>query len=128
MSPSFNPNEPIYMQIVRRLCRQLVRGGLNAGDKLPSVREMAVQLGVNPNTIQRVYNELERLNIAETRRGLGTFISKDELKLKNLREELKNEQICKFIADMREMGFGPDEIIEGIYKEFSNHVRNGGEI
>lgn len=116
MSQSFNPHEPIYMQIVRRLCRQLVRGGLNAGDKLPSVREMAVQSGVNPNTVQRVYTELERLNIAETRRGLGTFITEDRLRLRQLREDLKNEQIHSFIADMKEMGFGPEEIVEGIRK------------
>ena len=121
MNQSFNPHEPIYLQIVRRLCRQLVRGELSAGDKLPSVREMAVQSGVNPNTIQRVYTELERLNIAETRRGLGTFITEDELRLKQLREDLKNEQIRSFIADMKEMGFGPDEIVKSICKELSDY-------
>ncbi len=121
MNQSFNPHEPIYLQIVRRLCRQLVRGELSAGDKLPSVREMAVQSGVNPNTIQRVYTELERLNIAETRRGLGTFITEDELRLKQLREDLINEQIRNFIADMKEMGFGPDEIVKGICKELSDY-------
>jgi GntR family transcriptional regulator len=119
MSQEFNNNQPIYLQIMQRLCRQVVRGELKAGDKLPSVREMAVQTGVNPNTIQRVYTELERLAIAETRRGLGSFITEDEVRLKQLREDLKSEQIGSFIADMRETGFSPEEIVEGVRQELS---------
>jgi len=117
MSQSFNNTQPIYLQILQRLCRQVVRGELKAGEKLPSVREMAVQTGVNPNTIQRVYTELERLAIAETRRGLGSYITEDKLRLKQLRDDLKSEQIGSFIADMRETGFSPEEIVEGVRKE-----------
>ena len=120
MSQSFNNTQPIYLQILQRLCRQVVRGELKAGEKLPSVREMAVQTGVNPNTIQRVYTELERLAIAETRRGLGSYITEDKLRLKQLRDDLKSEQIGSFIADMRETGFSPEEIVEGVRKELAN--------
>jgi len=125
MSQSFKTNQPIYAQIVGRLCRQLVRRELQAGDKLPSVRDMAVQSGVNPNTIQRVYAELERQEIAETRRGLGTFITESKSRLRQMREELKNEQIVNFIADMKDMGFGPDEIVEGVRKELANSKERG---
>lgn len=121
MSQSFNTTQPIYLQIVRRICRQVVRGELTAGAKLPSVREMAVQTGVNPNTIQRVYTELERLAIAETRRGLGSYITEDKSRLEELREDLKSEQIGSFIADMRETGFSPEEIVAGVRKELSNN-------
>lgn len=121
MSQSFNTTQPIYLQIVRRICRQVVRGELTAGAKLPSVREMAVQTGVNPNTIQRVYTELERLTIAETRRGLGSYITEDTARLEQLREDLKSEQIGSFIADMRETGFSPAEIVEGVRKELLNN-------
>ncbi|TEB04189.1 HTH-type transcriptional repressor YtrA [Pelotomaculum schinkii] len=120
MSQTFNNTQPIYLQIMRRLCRQVVRGELKAGAKLPSVREMALQTGVNPNTIQRVYTELERLSIAETRRGLGSYITEDTFRLKQLREDLKCEQIGSFIADMRETGFSPEEIVDGVRKELSN--------
>ncbi len=120
MSQTFNNTQPIYLQIMRRLCRQVVRGELKAGAKLPSVREMALQTGVNPNTIQRVYTELERLSIAETRRGLGSYITEDTFRLKQLREDLKSEQIGSFIAGMRETGFSPEEIVEGVRKELSN--------
>jgi GntR family transcriptional regulator len=121
MSQSFNTTQPIYMQIVWRLCRQVVRGELKAGDKLPSVREMAVQTGVNPNTVQRVFGELERQEIAETRRGLGTFITENGVRLRQLREDLKGDQVVGFVADMKEMGFGPEEIIDGVRKELSSH-------
>lgn len=117
MNQAFNNTQPIYLQILQRVCRQVVRGEIKAGDKLPSVREMALHIGVNPNTVQRVYSELERLEIAETRRGLGSFITENETRLKQLREELKSEQIDSFIKDMRETGFSPDEIMEGVRKE-----------
>ncbi|ACV62486.1 transcriptional regulator, GntR family [Desulfofarcimen acetoxidans DSM 771] len=114
MSQSFNTTQPIYLQIIQRLCRQVIRGELGSGDKLPSVRDLAVQMGVNPNTAQRVYAEMERLQVAETRRGLGTFITENESRLKQLREELKKELISNFIADMQEMGYMDSEIVEGV--------------
>ncbi|ABO50045.1 transcriptional regulator, GntR family [Desulforamulus reducens MI-1] len=113
---NFNNTQPIYLQIIQRLCRQIIRGELNAGDKLPSVRELAIQLGVNPNTTQRVYAEMERIEVAETRRGLGTFITENESRLIQLREELMSEQIISFINDMKEMGFTAAEIVEGVRK------------
>ncbi|AQS60020.1 GntR family transcriptional regulator [Desulforamulus ferrireducens] len=120
MVQSFNNNQPIYLQIVQRICRQILRGELGAGDKLPSVRDLAVQMGVNPNTVQRVYSELERLAVAETRRGLGTFITEQESRLQRLREELMAEQIENFIRDMQEMGFTASEIIDGVRKALKN--------
>jgi GntR family transcriptional regulator len=114
MGDEFNPSQPIYYQILQRICRQIVRGEVQAGDKLPSVRELAVQHGVNPNTAQRVYTELERLNLTETRRGQGTFVTEDLSKLEQLRDSLKAERIEEFLQDMREMGYTDREIIEGI--------------
>ncbi|AGL02560.1 GntR family transcriptional regulator [Desulfoscipio gibsoniae] len=116
MDQPFNNTQPIYLQIIQRLCHQVVRGELKAGDKLPSMRELSLQVGVNPNTVQRVYTELERLDITETRRGLGTFVTGNEARLRQLREEMMSEQINSFIKDMKGMGFTPAEIIEGICK------------
>ncbi len=117
MREKFNNTQPIYLQILQRLCRQVIRGEIEPGAKLPSVREMAVHAGVNPNTVQRVYSELERLEIAETRRGLGSYITENETRLRRLREDLKNEQIGRFIKDMRESGFSPEEIMAGVSQE-----------
>lgn len=114
MSQNFNATQPIYLQIVQRLCRQVIREELEAGDKLPSVRDLALQMGVNPNTAQRVYAELERLGVAETRRGLGTFITENSARIRLLREETMTEHINNFIADMKEMGFTAAEIVDGV--------------
>lgn len=120
MVEEFNPSQPIYFQLVQRICRQIVRGDLSPGEKLPSVREMAVQMGVNPNTVQRTYAELERMAVVETRRGLGTFVTEDQTQLKELRTNLKNEQITAFITHMQEMGFTPQEIILGLEKALTS--------
>ncbi|PWK09578.1 GntR family transcriptional regulator [Tumebacillus permanentifrigoris] len=114
MVEDFNSSQPIYYQILQRICRQIVRGEVQAGDKLPSVRELAVQSGVNPNTAQRVYTELERLHITETRRGQGTFVTEDQSQLQSLRDTLKSERIQAFLQDMREMGYTDAEIVAGI--------------
>ncbi|CEH28836.1 transcriptional regulator [Aneurinibacillus migulanus] len=114
MGEEFNASQPIYQQIVARICRQIVREEIKPGEKLPSVREMAVQSGVNPNTVQRVYSELERMNIVEARRGQGSFVTENLEELERLRVQLKVEYIGEFVRNMKEMGFSPSEIIEGI--------------
>ncbi|ERI08118.1 GntR family transcriptional regulator [Aneurinibacillus aneurinilyticus] len=116
MGDGFNASQPIYQQLVARLCRQIVRGELKPGEKLPSVREMAVQAGVNPNTVQRVYSEMERMGIVEARRGQGSFVTENTEELERLRVQLKVECIGEFVKDMKEMGFSSAEIIEGIEK------------
>lgn len=114
MDDKFNTTTPIYIQLVERINRQIVSGKLRPGDKLPSVRELAVQAGVNPNTVQRTYRELELSGVVETRRGQGTFVTEKEEVLLSLRAKMKEERIASFVRDMQEMGFSPEEILEGI--------------
>lgn len=122
MGERFSGTAPIYYQIVQKICHQIVRGDLKPGDKLPSVRELAVQFGVNPNTSQRVYTELERLAVAEVRRGQGTFVTENRVRLKQLRDQLKHDKIKTFVEDMKEMGFGPVEIAQGL-NDYLNKTR-----
>jgi len=110
----FDGNQPIYLQIVQKIIRQIVSGELKPGDKLRSVREMAVEYGVNPNTVQRVNGELERMGIIEARRGQGMFVTENLALLKQLREQLIDGQISRFIEEMREAGFEDAEIIDGV--------------
>ncbi|MDP5273897.1 GntR family transcriptional regulator [Chengkuizengella axinellae] len=110
----FQATKPIYMQLAERINHKIVRRELHAGEKLKSVREMAVESGVNPNTVQRTYSELERMNIVETRRGQGTFVTEDEGKLEQLRDQLKTEHITRFIQQMGEMGFSKNEMVKGL--------------
>ncbi|NBI30885.1 GntR family transcriptional regulator [Chengkuizengella marina] len=110
----FQATKPIYMQLVERINHKIVRNELRAGEKLKSVRDMAVESGVNPNTVQRTYSELERMDIVETKRGQGTFVTEDEMKLNELRDSLKNEHISRFITQMADMGFSKDETVKGL--------------
>ena len=71
----FSDNLPIYLQIMNFIKTKIVSGEINGGDKLPSVREFSKELKVNPNTIQRVYQELEREELVFTQRGMGTFVT-----------------------------------------------------
>ncbi|MBA2873751.1 GntR family transcriptional regulator [Thermaerobacillus caldiproteolyticus] len=118
MTEEFDATKPIYMQIMEKVNKKIVRNEWKAGDKLPSVREMAVQTGVNPNTIQRTYSELERMGIVETRRGQGTFVTENEEVIKRLREQLKQEIMSDFVRNMKELGFTIDEIVASL-KDFS---------
>ncbi|NRF92908.1 GntR family transcriptional regulator [Paenibacillus frigoriresistens] len=122
----FNASKPIYLQLADRINRQIVSKELKAGEKLPSVREMGIKYSVNPNTIQRTYSELEREGILETKRGQGTFVTEQEDRLVQQRENLKNEQILSFVQIMQEMGFSSYEIISGLQDHFSK-VDKGDE-
>lgn len=114
MKDSSKHSSPIYIQLADRIKRRILRREMKPGEKLPSVREMAVECGVNPNTVQRTYSELERMGIVETRRGQGTFITEDADRLEELRKELRQRQIESFVQSMEEMGFGPREILSGL--------------
>ncbi len=114
MAEDFTSSQPIYLQLVERLCKQIVRGDLSPGEKMPSLRDMAIRVGVNPNTVQRVYTELERIAVAETRRGQGTFVTSDESRLLRLREELMVSYVTAFLNDMREMGFTLQEVMRSL--------------
>ncbi|MEF2968570.1 GntR family transcriptional regulator [Paenibacillus sp. M1] len=128
MGEEFNASQPIYQQIIARICRQIIRKEIKPGEKLPSVREMAMQSGVNPNTIQRVYSEMERMNIVEARRGQGSFVTENTEELERLRMQLKMEYIEEFVKNMTEMGFSYTEIVEGIEESLqANGNPNGQE-
>lgn len=122
----FHASKPIYLQLAERIIRQIVRHELKAGEKLPSVREMALRYKVNPNTIQRTYSELEREGILETKRGQGTFVTEQEERLNHMRDRLKQEQILSFIRIMKEMGYSSDEIISGLQEHLSK-IEKGDE-
>ncbi|MGM0841924.1 MAG: GntR family transcriptional regulator [Bacillota bacterium] len=124
MTEEYTASKPIYLQIADRIIREIVRTELSPGDKLPSVREMAVQSGVNPNTIQRTYSELERMDIVETRRGQGTFVTEKEEVLSVLNEKVQEEVIELFIKNMKELGLTKDEMLKGVERYLA---QRGGE-
>lgn len=110
----FDNKIPIYMQIINSIKIDIINGKVKPGDKLPSIREMAVNYKVNPNTLQRVYQELERENITYTQRGTGSFIMEDENMVANLKKEMASEVIENFIINIKNFGFGDEEILNVI--------------
>ncbi len=120
----FDPNIPIYIQIVNATKQAIVSGTLKQGDRLTSVRERAETLTVNPNTVQRAYQELEREGICETRRGTGTFIVEREKLIEGLKNEMSRTVLRNFMEGMGALGFAPDEIKAALARELAE--RTGG--
>lgn len=107
----FNNNIPIYLQIIDSIKQDIVVGKLKTGQKIPSVRELAGILKVNPNTIQRVYQELYREKITYTKRGMGTYVTEKEKTISSLKEEISKKIILNFVEGMNKLGFSNKELI-----------------
>lgn len=117
MGLDFEKDKPIYQQLLDRLSSDIIRGVRKPGEKLPSVREYAIEVGVNANTVQRVYKEMEAMELTETRRGQGSFITENAERLSMLQDSKKNDLVKSFIADVEAYGFLKEEIIELIRRE-----------
>lgn len=112
----FRESTPIYMQIIQKIKADIVSGKLKGGDKMPSVREFSESYKVNPNTVQRVYQELEREGITYSQRGIGTFIVEGEGLLVQLKNTQAQKYTKRFIQDMRELGMKKEEISKYLLK------------
>ena len=118
----YEADKPIYLQIIDKIAKQIVRGDLKPGDKLPSVREMAIQSGVNPNTIQRTYSEMERMDMVETKRGQGTFVVQRESVVEQLKTNIEEKVVETFIKNMREIGIDDQQVVISVQK----YLQEGG--
>jgi GntR family transcriptional regulator len=108
----FDQSTPIYIQIIQKVKADIVSGKLKGGDKMPSVREFSESFQVNPNTVQRVFMELEREGITYAQRGVGTFVAEGvEMKI-NLKKTQAEGYVKRFTDEMRELGMAKEEIYE----------------
>ena len=107
---------PIYAQLDRALRAAIATGRLAAGDQLPTVRQLAVELSVNANTVARVYAELERAGILETRRGVGTFVSATPAQAHPPKQHERRLRmfITRLLADASSAGFTLDDVLDGL--------------
>jgi GntR family transcriptional regulator len=116
---------PIYRQVMDQISRAVAAGVLASGDQLPSVRELAAQLLLNPNTIARVYRDLEREGLVEMRRGEGTYISPDASALRESeRRRLIAEELAAAARDVHSFGVPEEEAIR-LFRE-ALHKQNPG--
>lgn len=108
----FDNERPIYVQLVEQLRTFIVSGVFADGERLPSVRELALIAKVNPNTMQKALAELESEKLIYTERTNGKFVTTDSKLIKKVRSELAKEKIDLFLSDMKKIGFSLKEILE----------------
>lgn len=112
----FDNNRPIYLQLVEQLELYIISGQFSPGDRLPSVRDFAIQAQVNPNTMQKALQEIEDKRLIITKRTNGKFVTDDEKYIAKQRAKLANQKIQKFYAEMQELGLSRTEIISNLQK------------
>lgn len=111
MAWNLDSDRPIYAQILERIQMQIVAGIYQPGDKIPSVRELAAEAGVNPNTMQKALSELERSGLVITQRTSGRVVTEDMDMIKETRKQLAKEQVVDFVKKMKALGFEKKDIL-----------------
>lgn len=107
----FDNDRPIYIQLVEQLKEYIVAGKFKAGEKLPSVREFAMQIKVNPNTVQKALAEIENQQLIYTERTNGKFVTENEELIENVKQELANQKVQKYFQDMNKLGIDKESAI-----------------
>ena len=105
-------DRPIYLQLMERIQQDIIKGVYQPGGKIPSVRELALEAAVNPNTMQKALSELERSGLVYSQRTSGRFITEDKKLLSHMKSERAKTHIHDFFTSMRQLGFCDEEILE----------------
>ena len=116
MSWTLDNDRPIYLQLMERIQRDFIAGVYQPGDKLPSVRDLALEAAVNPNTMQKALSELERSGLVYSQRTSGRFITEDTEMLTQMKKELATEHIQEFFQKMEQLGFSRAELLTLVTK------------
>lgn len=112
----FDNDRPIYLQLVEYLKLYIVSGKLQPGEKLLSVREFALQIKVNPNTVQKALGELELEGLIYTERTNGKFVTKNYELIEKIKQQLAIEKVTKYFSDMEKLGINNKEAIKYLQK------------
>lgn len=115
MAWTLDSGRPIYAQIIERVQLDIITGHYKPGEKLPSVRELASEAAVNPNTMQKALSELEQSGLLYTQRTSGRFITEDTDLIHRMKNSLATMQVREFIRKMRQLGLGDEEILQLIH-------------
>ena len=107
---NLDSSRPIYLQIIERVQMDIITGRYQPGDKLPSVRDLAQEAAVNPNTMQKALSELERSGLIYSQRTSGRFITEDKEVIHQMKKELAAAEVSAFVAHMKQLGITPEEI------------------
>ena len=107
---NLDSSRPIHLQIIERVPTDIITGRYQPGDKLPSVRDLAQEAAVNPNTMQKALSELERSGLIYSQRTSGRFITEDKELIHQMKKELAAAEVSAFVAHMKQLGITPEEI------------------
>ncbi|WP_367924281.1 GntR family transcriptional regulator [uncultured Ruthenibacterium sp.] len=117
MTWNIQPDRPVYLQLIEQLELALVTGEYPPGARMPAVRELAAQAGVNPNTMQRALQELEIRGLVNTQRTSGRTVTQDAQMLIKLREKMALTQVAAFWENMKKLGLSGEEIVQMIQRQ-----------
>lgn len=112
MAWKLESDRPIYTQILEIITMRIISGQYDVGNKLPSVRELAAEAGVNPNTMQKALTELERSGLVITQRTSGRTVTDNQELVYQMRNRIAHTQMREFVSKMAELGFSKEEIME----------------
>ena len=118
MDVKFNNRDPVYVQVMRHFKEQIAKGFFAPGHVIPSRRELANQLKINPNTVQRAYKEMEEQRLIHTEGNMPSCITKDEAVLKSVREELISEAVQVFVSSIKSINAPLPEVIELVQQKY----------
>jgi len=109
---NFDNERPIYIQLVELIRIEIVSGKFKKGERIPSVRELALMMKVNPNTMQKALNELENQKLIYTERTNGKFVTEDEELIENVKKELAKEKVNNYLDSMNSIGISFEESLK----------------
>ena len=124
MQRQFSNDAPIYTQLIQQVKVGIVTGAFPPGERLPSVRDLATEAGVNPNTMQRALAELERDGLVYSQRTAGRFVTEDNTMINTAKRSLAERHVKTFLEAMLRLGFQREEIIELIERELGEEGGN----
>ena len=120
----FSGDAPIYSQLIEQIKVGIVSGVFPPGERLPSVRDLATEAGVNPNTMQRALTELERDGLVYSQRTAGRFVTEDEIMIQAAKRGLAQRHVKSFIEAMLRLGFRQEEIVALLKQEIEEGTRD----
>ena len=119
-------DQPIYTQLIQQVTLAILSGTFPCGGRLPPVREMAAEAGVNPNTMQRALTELERDGLVYSQRTTGRFVTEDQAMIASAKRSLAERHIQAFLEAMTHLGYGREEILTLLRQEETKGGEDNG--
>ena len=117
MAWSFSSDKPVYLQIADRITKSVLSGDFRAGEQIPTVRQLALEAAVNPNTVQRAFSELEHKGLIISKGTTGRYVTEDVQVIKNCQNKMAEQIVMDFINDMEQLSISTEQAIAMIKGE-----------